>query len=387
MSMQVDYYAEMTWPEIAALPRDAQLVIPLGLAAYDLEQAGRKLKADHLVVLPPLPYGFPMPGDGLLAGLAVGRALLRRVLLGIQRELSRQGFRRIAWLDGHKVRQHLGSDAFQWIELAGSGPLESSGASFPTLPKAELARRIMIVSVGHTEQHGYHLPLSTDSVIVQAIADGMQRALPEQSVCLPAWPYGVSTHTRQFPGTLSLGGRCFEDFFQAIVGRLVQMGAEMVFFSNGHGGNHSFLVNVVKYAGEQWPTALTATEFMYATGEALARYRTTKRGGMGHGGELETSLMLYLEPQRVQMDKARPEVDFISTANYWMDWVEGGRLIANPPWTDDTVTGLYGDPRPATAEKGRLWLEAALAEKAELLDELRQQHDLRKARRLERAFV
>ena len=119
-----------------------------------------------------------------------------------------------------------------------------------------LAGQIVVVSVGHTEQHGLHLPLSTDTIIVQAIAEGIASAAPDGVVCLPAWPYGVSTHTRQFAGTLNLGGRVFEDFFLAIVARLVQLKAEMVFFSNAHGGNHSFLVNVVKSAGERWPEPL-----------------------------------------------------------------------------------------------------------------------------------
>jgi creatinine amidohydrolase/Fe(II)-dependent formamide hydrolase-like protein len=70
-----------------------------------------------------------------------------------------------------------------------------------------------------------------------------------------------------------------------------------------------------------------------------------------------------------------------------MDWIEGGRLIANPPWTDDTVTGIYGDPTSATANKGALWLRAAIAEKLELLEEMREQHTRRKAHRAGQAPV
>ncbi len=237
----------------------------------------------------------------------------------------------------------------------------------------------MVISVGHTEQHGLHLPCSTDTLIVQAIAEGIKLATPDSVVCLPAWPYGVSTHTRQFPGTLNLGGRVFEDFFLAVVARLVQLKAEMIFFSNAHGGNHSFLVNIVKYAGEQWPRAFVATEYLHTTGPELEAYRSTPRGGMGHGCELETSLVLHLRPDLVHMDRTRTEMDFISTPNFYMDWIEGGRLIANPPWTDDTVTGIYGDPTPATAEKGALWLRAAIKEKVQLLEEVSEQHRRRTA--------
>jgi creatinine amidohydrolase len=155
----------------------------------------------------------------------------------------------------------------------------------------------------------------------------------------------------------------------------------MVYFSNTHGGNHSYLVNVVKAAGERWPEAFIATEFLHTTGPALERYRQSSRGGMGHGGELETSYLLHLRPDLVDMPRAAVETDFISTPNYYMDWIEGGRLIANPPWTDDTRSGIYGDATLATAEKGRLWLEAAVAEKLEAIAEIREQQARRAARR------
>jgi creatinine amidohydrolase len=386
--MKTVAYADLTYPEIAALPRDATLVIPLGAGPYDLEDAGQRLKAETLVVLPAIPYGFPGAGPGMLAELGVGRGTLRRVLLGIQKELTKQGFKSITLLDGHNVRTLLSTDAFHLMESGISVPQQAEGTEPPSPPApASLAGRIVVVSVGHTEQHGLHLPCSTDTIIAQAIADGIASAAPDSAACLPAWPYGVSTHTRQFPGTLNLGGRVFEDFFLAVVARLVQLKAEMVFFSNAHGGNHSFLVNVVKYAGEQWPNAFVATEFLHTTGPTLEAHRSTKRGGMGHGGELETSYLLHLRPDLVHMDRARPETNFISTPNYYMDWVEGGRMIANPPWTDDTVTGIYGDPTPATAEKGALWLRAAIAEKRELLDEVRQQHILRRERRAGQAAI
>jgi creatinine amidohydrolase len=155
----------------------------------------------------------------------------------------------------------------------------------------------------------------------------------------------------------------------------------MVLFSNAHGGNHSYLVNVVKGAGERWPEAFVATEFLHTTGPALERHRQSSRGGMGHGGELETSYLLHLRPDLVDMTRATVETDFISTPNYYMDWIEGGRLIANPPWTDDTRSGIYGDATLASAEKGRLWLEAAVGEKLEAIAEIREQHARRAERR------
>lgn len=378
-------YDELTWPEVADLPRDLPMVVPLGLDEYDLT-AARTLDMDRLCLLPAIPYGLRRADDDWLGKLAVGPGLLRRVLLGVQRELKAQRFRQVVFLNGHGD-QGLKSRGLEIVDCPISSPRPStSSLQFPTSNlQPPISNQIIVIGTGHTEQHGYHLPLSADTLIVQAILSGLAEALPGDIFSLPAWPYGVSTHTRQFPATLNLGGRVFEDFMVAVVGRLVAQGIEMVYFQNGHGGNHSFLVNVVKYAGERWPSIFTATEFLYLSGAdgtaALQKHRQSPRGGMGHGGELETSLILHLRPDLVHMEKATDELDFVSTPNYYMDWIEGGSLIANPPWTDDTLSGLYGAGALGTAEKGRLWLEAAIAEKVARMAEVREQHERRKAKR------
>ena len=372
-------YDELTWPEVASLPCCLPMVVPLGLDEYDLTTAARTLNTDRLCLLPAIPYGFRRTDNDWLGKLTVGPGLLRRVLLGVQRELKAQRFGRVVFLNSHGD-QGVKSRGLEIIgcPTSGSRPLSSSFQ-----PPA--SNQVVVTGIGHTEQHGYHLPLSTDTLIVQAILSGLSAALPGDVFGLPVWPYGVSTHTRQFPATLNLGGRVFEDFMVAIVGRLVAQGVEMIYFQNGHGGNHSFLVNVVKYAGDRWPGVFTATEFLYLSGAdgvaALEKYRQSSRGGMGHGCELETSLILHLRPELVHMEKATDELGFVSTPNYYMDWIESGSLIANPPWTDDTLSGVYGAGTLGTAEKGRLWLEAAIAEKVTRMAEVREQHERRQAKR------
>jgi creatinine amidohydrolase len=102
---------------------------------------------------------------------------------------------------------------------------------------------------------------------------------------------------------------------------------------------------------------------------------------MGHACELETSLILHLRPDLVHMERVVDELDFIATPSYYMDWVEGGSIVANPPWDDDTITGPYGAGSLATAENGKRWLEAAIDEKVSQVAEIDEQYHRRMARR------
>jgi creatinine amidohydrolase len=371
--MELINYSNLTYPEVAQLPRQWPVVIPLGLEGYDYVQLAQDLQADNLVCLPGVPYGFQQRDRSALGRLAVEPGLFRRVMAGIRSELVAQGFQKIYFISGDDHPQ-LKTGRMNFLVC----PFDDH---FDLHWPGDLSERVVVVSTGHTEQHGYHLPLSTDSLIVQALADNLADLAAGDVFCLPVWPYGVSTHTREFSGTLNLGGRVFEDFFLAIVDCLVSAGAGMIYFSNGHGGNHSFLVNVIKYAGERYPNAFIATEWLHTTGPELGRYRDSKLGGMGHGGELETSYILHLRPDLVHMERATRETDFTSTPNYYMDWIEGGSLVANPPWSDDTVSGIYGDATLATPDKGRLWLQAASEQKLATIKEIQNQHFQRRGSR------
>ena len=360
--MKTVRYDELTYRQVAALPRSAPLVIPLG-GPPDPDALARKLQRElgrtprQVVVLPPLPLEWSVPA-----------AILRRFLVTLSASLKAQGFRQISHLKSHAPAVCAG---------AGISNLESEIEN----PKS----KIVLMAVGHTEQHGFHLPLSTDTLIIDAIARGVEEALPDVILRVPTLPYGVSMHRSQFPATLSVEGRAWEDFVVASIGWFVERGFDKFYLVNGHGGNHSFLVNVVKYAGDRWPHIFCATSFLHLTASGYKEIERLREsvfpGGMGHACELETSYILHLRPELVHMERAVDEIDFIATPEYYMDWVEGGALIANPPWTDDTLTGAYGQPSVATAEKGRAWLAAAIAEKVGHVHEIMEQQERRIARR------
>ncbi len=315
-------FGRLTWPEVDALDRSLPVYLPLGDAAAPSDG----------IVLPAVPYGFELP-----------------TWQACQRNLA----------------EALREDGFAEPQIVQGKPLD-----YPE------PHGVLLLPVGHTEQHGYHLSLNVDTILIDAISKGVRNA-----ISLPTMPYGVSMHRRCFRGTMNLGGRAFEDFYLELLETLYARGHRQFYLLSGHGGNCSFLVTICKYFGERRTDAFCATSFMYLGNEDLERHRSSPRGGMGHGGELETSLMLHLAPDQVWMDRVVDEMDFVATENYYMEWIEGGALVANPSWYDDTISGAYGAGSHATAEKGRLWLAAAITEKEGHVREIEQQHRRRSERR------
>ncbi|MDQ2690558.1 MAG: creatininase family protein, partial [Chloroflexota bacterium] len=332
-------YDDLTWDAVAELPRDTPLVLPLG-SGYPLERLVDQLSRPSRVgLLPAFPYGWRG------SGLEVPEPLLLQYVSNLLDSLRDDGFSRVYCL----APAGLDPQSFFLQQLSSSClrlPHTTHNSASHQIPPDSQRGKVVLIPIGHTEQHGFHLPLSVDTIIIDAIAKGTATRLPTRSYALPVMPYGVSTHRSSFAATLNAGGRAFEDFWLAVIDVLVARGFDRFYLMSGHGGNTSFLVNIVKYAGERHRRIFCATTWLHTSGrigaEALKRHRTSSIGGMGHAGELETSFLLHLRPDLCHMDRVVDETDFVATPDYYMDWIEGGSLVANPPWDDDTKTGAYG---------------------------------------------
>lgn len=363
-------FDELTWPEVAALPRDMPLVLPLGTGYPEAVLAESLSNTPRIGMLPPFPFGWRG------SGLEIPEPVLGKYIGNLLDSLRDDGFTRVYVLTPREIELGLGAAQIRFNV--------GQPQAFSLPPDSERGK-VILAPIGHTEQHAYHLPLSVDTLIIEAIAKGATKAVPNSGYTLPAMPYGVSTHRASFAGTMNAGGRAFEDFWLEVVNLLVARGFDRFYLMSGHGGNMSFLVNVIKYAGDRHKRIFCATAFLHTAGPegaaALEKYRQSKIGGMGHACELETSMTLALRPELVHMERVVDDIDFVTTPSYYMDWIEGGALVANPPWEDDTVSGAYGAGSLGTAEKGRRWLEVAIKEKVQHIHEIHEQLRLREERR------
>ncbi|MCC5905354.1 MAG: creatininase family protein [Balneolaceae bacterium] len=228
----------------------------------------------------------------------------------------------------------------------------------------DLNRNIPVVFVlAATEQHGSHLPLATDRMIGEYFGRKLHEMIPNQVLILPAIQVGCSDHHLDFPGTLSLTHYHFAGQAEDVVKSLLKHGFNKIIFLNSHGGNRGIGQVVVERLGHQFPEAhFVFSSWWQLAGEELFEISETGPGGVGHGGEFETSLMLLIAPELVVKEQISTKVNSPT-----FQWAEGDLLRASRAYYHRsmkkmTPSGVYGDPTKASAEKGKKIIDAVLAE-------------------------
>ena len=241
------------------------------------------------------------------------------------------------------------------------------------------ARTIAVLPVAATEQHGPHLPLSVDTVLADAIvAASLPHLAPELSVLfLPTQAVGLSPEHARFPGTLTLKTETELRLWTAMGESVATAGVRKLLLFNSHGGQVSVLdlvardlrarLNLLVYSCSWFNLPLHD-----AQGQDLNALFSAEEHRFGiHGGEIETSMMLALAPQRVKMDQAR---HFASTAQARAQQFPllGNGRSAKLGWQtqDYHPAGAVGDAAAATAAKGEALVQAAGRSLAQLLAEL-----------------
>jgi creatinine amidohydrolase len=200
-------------------------------------------------------------------------------------------------------------------------------------PDVPPAGALVLVPVGSTEQHGPHLPFTTDTVVAQAVSDRVAQRLPGPVVVAPPIAYGNSGEHAGYPGTMSIGHEALRVVLIDMV-RSLALWAGRIVFVNGHGGNVRTLeaaVSLLRDEGHR--VAWTSCAFP----------------GDAHAGRSETSVMLHLAPQDVRPADAAAG-DIRPLAEIMPALVRSGVRAVAP-------NGVLGDPAGATAEEGREMLD------------------------------
>ena len=210
----------------------------------------------------------------------------------------------------------------------------------------------VVVPIAALEQHGRHMPVFTDSMLLGEVVRLAAGVLGDRVVWTPLLWLGNSHHHMDFAGTLSAAPRTYLDLLGDLIDNLVAHGFRRIVLLNGHGGNIVPAQQAVFEARQRYRERndlllLTATYWLLGSRPKLAD-PSLVQDQMGHACEWETSMVLHLAPSLVgdlsQVEAVSPRMPFEPASQGW---------ITN----DRSTAGHIGDPRHATAAKGQTLFE------------------------------
>jgi creatinine amidohydrolase len=246
-----------------------------------------------------------------------------------------------------------------------SGFLDDTSATSPEVAAAAAKGGLAVLAIGALEQHGPHLPLVTDTVLAQGVARRIAEGLG--AWLLPPVAYGDAWNNEGLAGTISLSPGTLRAVVEDIGRGVKRMGFAGLVIINGHFGNREPIALAARRLVTE--TRLAVMHLDYPKLEVFAgEIATSKPAGPGfyHADEVETSMMLALALETVRMDKATAEYpSFPETFDS-----EPMQLSAF------NTSGVFGDPRPATAEKGEALIRRIVEESVRLIDLWRVRHSI-----------
>jgi creatinine amidohydrolase len=245
--------------------------------------------------------------------------------------------------------------------------------TWPEIREAVAEKRVAVLPVGTIEQHGPHLPLVTDVLTSTEMSRLAVESIPAEAVLLPSVFYAFNEHHLDFPGTIAVEGDTFIRYVTDIGKSLAYHGFRKILLVNGHGSNVPFLdICARNITNHTSAICAMASWWSLIPKDLIAELRESAfPGGMAHGCELETSVLLYLRGDLVQMEKAEPDFPPQRSEFFYWDLQSPSPIAFQEFFSRYSRTGTLGDPTKASAEKGRRFVEAVTAQMVKLIRELR----------------
>ena len=218
--------------------------------------------------------------------------------------------------------------------------------------------KIAILPVGAVEAHGPHLPLGTDNILAERLSEKLASRV--NGLILPTLPYGQVWSLRNFPGSITVSNESLISLIVDIGKSLFKQGFTTFAMVNGHLGNGVAIKEAARVLYETCPGMRVFYFFYPGMNKAVEEIRETvsAHGTYFHACEIETSYMLYLSPEHVDMEKAITDIPDIP-----MD-----ADVTPTPWEDFTETAVLGDAKLATKEKGKYVIDIALENMVKLIN-------------------
>lgn len=245
--------------------------------------------------------------------------------------------------------------------------------AWPEIREAAAQNRVVVLPVGTVEQHGPHLPLVTDVLTATEISRLAVKKIPEQAVLMPSVYYSFNEHHMDFPGTIAVEGETIIRYITDIGLSLARHGFRKVLLVNGHGSNVPFLdIAARQITIRSDAVCAMASWWNLIPSSLVSELRESEYpGGMAHGCELETSVLLYLRPDLVEMEKAERDINFSPSKFFFWDLQKPSPIAFQEWFSRYSKTGTVGDPTKATREKGEKFVTAVVDQMVALISEFR----------------
>jgi creatinine amidohydrolase len=223
---------------------------------------------------------------------------------------------------------------------------------------------VAVLPTGSVEQHGPALPLGTDLFAARAVAETV--ADHPDAVLLPAIPVGVSSHHRQFDGTLWTDPDTFESYVADVITSVASHGVRKAVVVNGHGGNSDALQRAARSLRDEEVAFATPWNW-WSNLDALIEAELDT--SLGHADAVETSMMLAVAEEFVREDALEAAEE--NGSDSWGKSVRGASVGFDA--IDFTESGAVGEPTEGSREVGEQLFDHASDDLAALVEWLAEQ--------------